>query len=92
MKCHVETKSYERMNMHTNDNYEQSSEPAGTDEDNSDQDSDADARFSFQRTVENKAPLKNKNATEATKRLNDDKAADKEYEIVVANWIEYEVK
>ena len=44
--------------MHANDNCEQSSEDADTDEDDSDQDSDEGARFSFQRTVENKAPLK----------------------------------
>ena len=40
----------------------------------------------------NEAPLKNVNIKEASKRLNDTKAADKEYEIVVANWIEYKVK
>ena len=78
--------------MHANDNYEQSSEYADTNEDDSDQDSDTHDRFSFQRTVENEAPLKNRNFIEASKRLNDAKAADKERERVVANWIEYKVK
>ena len=54
----VETKFHERRNMHANDNCEQSSEHADSDEDNLDKDSDEGARFSFQRTVENKAPLK----------------------------------
>ena len=70
--------------MHVNDNYEQISEHTDTDEDNSDQDSDIDSRF--------KAPLKNLNITEVSKRLSDAKAANKEYERVVANWIEYKVK
>ena len=51
MKCCVETKFHERSNTRANDNHEQNLECAGTDEDDFDKDSDADARFSFQRTV-----------------------------------------
>ena len=65
--------------MHANNSCEQSSEHTDTDEDNSDQDSHEDARFSFQRTMGNEAPLKNININEAIKRLNDAKVADKEY-------------
>ena len=70
MKHQVETKSYEKSNTHANENYEQSPEHTGTDEDDSDKDSDENSRFGFQRTVEDEAPLKNKNITEAIKRLN----------------------
>ena len=38
LKCYVENKSYERRNMHANDDCEKGSEYADTDEDNSDQD------------------------------------------------------
>ena len=92
IKCCVETNSYERSNMHANDDYQQSSEHTDTDEDDSDQDSDVDARFSFQRTVENESPLKNRNGTEVSKGLDDAKAADKEHERVLANWVEHKVK
>ena len=71
--------------MHANDNREQSSEHADTNEDNSDQDVDENARCGFQRTVENEAPLKNRNINEAIRRLNDAKAADKEYKRLVTN-------
>ena len=74
--------------MHVNDNCEEISEHADTDKGNLDQDSDEVARHGFQRTVENEAPLKNRNITEAIKRVSDGKAADKEQEIVVANWID----
>ena len=78
--------------MHANDDCEQTLEHTDTDEDNSDQDSDEDGRTGFQRSVENEAPLKNRNTTESSKRLSGVKYADKEYEIVVENWIEYKVK
>ena len=92
IKCCFETKSYERRIVHANDNCEQSLEHTDTDEDNSDQDSDEDARHGFQRTVENGAPLKNRNIAKAMKRPADGKAANKEYEILVASSIECKVK
>ena len=42
--------------------------------------------------MEIEALLKNRNVTEASKRLSDGKEADKEKEIVVENWIECKVK
>ena len=51
--------------MHANDVCKQSSEHADTDEDNSDQDSDEDARYGFQRTVENEALLKNRKCNQS---------------------------
>ena len=77
VKHYVETKSYDMRIIHANDNCENSLEHVDTDEDSSDQDSDEDARCGFHKTVENEAPLKNRNVTEASKRLSDSKAADK---------------
>ena len=93
MNYRVQTKSGERNNKDKNDDDEQSSENVETDEDNdSDQETDADGRFSFTRTVPDEVPLRKRKILEHKKINNDDIAADKEQERVIANWIECKVK